>query len=73
MAKTVEFLVKEIHEYYMGRSEFGIDNIIEKAKQLEKQQMIGMYVEGGFAQMRAFHGKPYITAEQYYNETYNTK
>ena len=39
--------------------------------QMEMEQMKGMYVEGGFAQMRYIDGKGFITAEQYYNETYN--
>lgn len=47
-----------------------VDNLFEQAKQMEKEQMKGMYVEGGFAQMRYFDGKEFITGEQYYNETY---
>ena len=45
--------------------------LVEQAKAMEKEQMKGMYVEGGFAQMRYFDGKEFITAEQYYNENYN--
>ena len=48
-----------------------ITDLIKQAKQMEKEQMKGMYVEGGFAQMRYFDGKEFITGEQYYNEKYN--
>ena len=48
-----------------------IDELEERAKQMEKEQMKGMYTEGGFAQMRYFDGKEFITAEEYYNETYS--
>jgi lipoate-protein ligase B len=43
---------------------------IEQAKEMEKEQMKGMYVEGSFAKMRYYDGLQYIDAEQYYNETY---
>lgn len=47
-----------------------LHKLFEQAKQMEKEQMKGMYVEGGFAQMRYFDGKEFITGEQYYNQTY---
>ena len=43
---------------------------IEKAKEMEKERMKGMYVEGSFAKMRYYDGLEYIDAEQYYNKTY---
>jgi hypothetical protein len=43
---------------------------IEQAKEMEKERMKGMYVEGSFAKMRYYDGLEYIDAEQYYNETY---
>jgi hypothetical protein len=42
----------------------------EKAKEMEKELMKGMYVEGSFAKMRYYDGLEYIDADQYYNETY---
>jgi hypothetical protein len=41
-----------------------------EAKEMEKEQMKGMYVEGSFAKMRYYDGLEYIDADQYYNETY---
>jgi hypothetical protein len=43
---------------------------IEKAKEMDKQQKKGMYVEGSFAKMRYYDGLEYIDADQYYNETF---
>ena len=44
--------------------------IREQAKEMEKERMKGMYVEGSFAKMRYYDGLEYIDAEQYYNENY---
>jgi hypothetical protein len=44
--------------------------LYEQAKEMEKEQMKGMYVEGSFAKMRYYDGLEYIDADQYYNETY---
>jgi hypothetical protein len=44
--------------------------LFEQAKEIEKERMKGMYVEGSFAKMRYYDGLEYIDAEQYYNETY---
>jgi hypothetical protein len=43
---------------------------IEQAKEMEKERMKGMYVEGSFAKMRYYDGLEYIDAEQYYQQTY---
>lgn len=45
----------------------------QKAKEMEKERMKGMYVEGSFAKMRYYDGLEYIDAEHYYNETFNTR
>jgi HEPN domain-containing protein len=47
-----------------------IEEILNQAKEMEKERMKGMYVEGSFAKMRYYDGLEYIDAEQYYNETY---
>ena len=44
--------------------------LFEQAKEMEKERMKGMYVEGSFAKMRYYDGLEYIDADQYYNETY---
>lgn len=43
---------------------------VNQAKEMEKEQMKGLYIEGAFAQLRYVDGKEFITSEQYYNETY---
>jgi hypothetical protein len=45
-------------------------SLIDQAKEMEKEQIIGTYAEGAFAQMRYYDGKPFINAQEYYNETY---
>jgi hypothetical protein len=42
----------------------------EQAKEMEKELMKGMYVEGSFAKMRYYDGLQYIDADQYYEQTY---
>jgi hypothetical protein len=41
-----------------------------EAKEMEKELMKGVYVEGSFAKMRYYDGLEYIDADQYYNETF---
>jgi hypothetical protein len=41
-----------------------------QAKEMEKELMKGMYVEGSFAKMRYYDGLEYIDADQYYEQTY---
>ena len=69
------FLMKlvdlEIGKTFYPNQHQDLQDAFKQAKQMEKEQMKGMYVEGGFAQMRYFDGKEFITGEQYYNETYN--
>jgi hypothetical protein len=42
----------------------------KQAKEMEKERMKGMYVEGSFAKMRYYDGLEYIDADQYYDQTY---
>jgi hypothetical protein len=44
--------------------------ILNQAKEMEKERMKGMYVEGSFAKMRYYDGLEYIDADQYYEQTY---
>jgi hypothetical protein len=68
---AVEWLEKEFNKLEATVGVYGIMySLIEQAKEMEKQQIIGTYAEGAFAQMRYYDGKPFINAEQYYNETY---
>jgi hypothetical protein len=43
---------------------------VQQAKEMEKELMKGMYVEGSFAKMRYYDGLEYIDADQYYEQTY---
>jgi hypothetical protein len=68
---AVEWQHIELSKFINGKSEFtDAHDILTKAKEMEKERMKGMYVEGSFAKMRYYDGLEYIDAEQYYNETY---
>jgi hypothetical protein len=56
--------------YTVPTVELQMVKLYEKAKEMQKELMKGMYVEGSFAKMRYYDGLEYIDAEQYYNETY---
>lgn len=59
---AVDFLIQELGEYFpIGIG--GIELMVEKAKEIEKQQIIDA------ANLDKRH---YDNAEQYYNETFNT-
>jgi hypothetical protein len=64
---AVNFLYNEIQKYWYGNSEYESSNeIIEKAKQIEKENTIMAFKD-------ARCSGPFVnaTAEEYYNETYN--
>jgi hypothetical protein len=65
---AVEFLCDELHnviELYKSEWE-ELDSIVKKAKEMEKKQIIDAYNYGQQI-------PPFEYAEQYYNETFNTK
>lgn len=64
---AVNFLYNEIQKYWYGNSEYESSNeIIEKAKQIEKENTIMAFKDGRWS-------GPFVnaTAEEYYKETYN--
>jgi hypothetical protein len=66
MKKTaVEWLINEFELYYNGESELVYWQIIEQAKEMEKQQIKDAYITGMFNA----HSK---TSIDYYKETYET-
>jgi succinate dehydrogenase/fumarate reductase-like Fe-S protein len=70
---AVEWLVKELNQKidFIPLDKWDmIRDIIQQAKEMDKQQKKGMYVEGSFAKMRYYDGLEYIDADQYYNETF---
>jgi hypothetical protein len=69
---AVDWLVEKLKENGVNFWQEEIE-MIEEAKEMEKQQMLGFYHEGSFAYMRYFDGKEYVKAEQYYNETFKSE
>ena len=69
---AVEWYAIEMANYLKDFYGDGIINIdiLKQAKEMEKERMKGMYVEGSFAKMRYYDGLEYIDAEQYYQQTY---
>jgi hypothetical protein len=63
---------QKFHTLQFTMEEYQANNVklYLQAKEMEKERMKGMYVEGSFAKMRYYDGLEYIDAEQYYNETY---
>lgn len=69
---AVEWLIEEIE---IGLSENGMKNAFKKAKAMEKEQIMDAYKQGesdGYKQFIINIDKKYQSAEQYYNETYET-
>jgi hypothetical protein len=62
-----QFIIDKINIYEFRTKRF---KLLEQAKEMEKELMKGVYVEGSFAKMRYYDGLEYIDADQYYNETY---
>jgi len=66
---AIEWLINEFELYYNGESELFYYQIIEKAKEVEKEQIIDAFVECWKANMPdGFECK--LSAKQYYNETF---
>jgi hypothetical protein len=66
---TLEWFAFELSK--LGLLSDGVpDDIYKQAKEMEKERMKGMYVEGSFAKMRYYDGLEYIDAEDYYEQTY---
>lgn len=74
MKTAVEWLEQEFVKLESTIGVYGqIYELLEQAKEMEKEQMLRFYHEGSFAQMRYFDGKGYVKAEQYYNETFKSE
>lgn len=67
---AVDWLEKQISLDMRHMSPFELVKLFDQAKEMERLQMKEMYVEGGFAIMRHFDGKAFVTSDEYYNETY---
>jgi hypothetical protein len=66
---AVEWLNEQLQNNVHHTIRIPLD-IIQRAKEMEKELMKGMYVEGSFAKMRYYDGLEYIDADQYYEQTY---
>jgi len=62
-----QFLMGKIKIYDFQNQRLKLE---KQAKEMEKERMKGMYVEGSFAKMRYYDGLGYIDADQYYEQTY---
>ena len=71
---AVEWLVEQLEVFVTLDEELAWDKLFEKAKQMEKEQIIDSH-KNGFTEGTCFGASPtgykFITSEQYYNETYN--
>jgi len=61
---AVEFIFEELENRENCSPHFTIEQIYNKAKEMEKQQIIDAYVEGSISLTSK------TEAEQYYNETF---
>ena len=67
---AVQWLVEKIQQ---GNPSFKFDALIRQAKEMEKEQIIESYCQGCFDITQDEYIFPRETAEQYYNENYNSK
>lgn len=65
MKTAVEWLIDEIDMQYPDINIKRKEWMIDKAKEMEKEQIVKAYNESFF-----LRDKPYATAEKYYNETF---
>jgi hypothetical protein len=72
---AIEWLIEQmlINNYTSKQQIENAHWLLNEAKEIEKQQMKGMYIEGSFAMMRKFDGKEFLTADDYISKTYGSK
>lgn len=73
---AVEWLADEIsYNLFMwpNNTDYWMSGLVEKAKQMEKEQIINARENGKWEIAKCTHDSNYTfpTSEQYYNETYN--
>ena len=62
---AVEWLVEQINE--IGFHTILIENTIQQAKEMEKEQLCYFYIKGAEAEIN----NPYVTNIEFYNKTFN--
>lgn len=71
---AVEWLINELQLYYEGKSKLVYYEIIEQAKEMEKQQIIDAFDEGQeYEYQYHINNTPKFDSQTYYNETYGSK
>jgi hypothetical protein len=72
LAEQIEILHYDYFTEHISKDEKNqrLKQLKEQAKEMEKELMKGMYVEGSFAKMRYYDGLEYIDADQYYEQIY---
>ncbi len=71
MKTAVEFLFGKIKKE-LGFTSIELEKIFDKAKEMEKEQIIESYCQGCFDISKDENIFPRETSEQYYNETFKT-
>ena len=66
---AVEWLVEELNDNGFSHLDLASD-IIEQAKEMEKEQIIKAYKDGRSDLASNFHKSLNMSLEQYYNETF---
>jgi hypothetical protein len=71
---AVEWLVEEFKEKLTGNNlPNWVLDVIQQAKEMEKEQIRIAYMEGAFEKMRHLEGKEFMMPTEYYNETYESE
>ena len=70
MQTAVNWMIEELIKKHVGKVGNEYVEIFEKAKEMEKQQMLDAFEEGS---SDGFYGWGSSNKEQYYNETYGSK
>lgn len=69
---AVEFIFEELENRKNGYPHFTMQQIYNKAKEMEKQQIIDAHLNGQAEFDKGkFRKEVMINAEEYYNETFN--
>jgi uncharacterized protein YnzC (UPF0291/DUF896 family) len=66
---SIEWLIEELTPSIALQQKY-IDELKDKAKEMHKVEIIDAYNQGDYD---VYNGKSYITAEQYYQETFGSK
>jgi hypothetical protein len=73
---AVEWLGHEINKIYTEVPDqlfYDIALLLQKAKEMEREQIRIAYMEGAFEKMRHLDGKEFMMPTEYYNETFKSE